>query len=109
VHALGEQFRASQAGRASKPRGKLSDGRTLNQVIAELALRPELRDETARELWPHLYAELDRLTLSPKETRDPKGPRRKAYAYDYGDGRKTITFGQFANVVSQSRGTQKSG
>jgi len=74
-----------------------------------LALRPELRDETARELWPHLYAELDRMTLNPEETPDPKDPRRDAYAYDYSDSRKTITFGQFANVVSQSRGTQKSG
>jgi hypothetical protein len=109
VHALGLKFRWSQARRASRPRGKLADGRTLNQVIAELALRPEHRDATALELWPHLYAELDRLTLSPEETRDPKDPRRNAYAYDYRDSRKTITFGQFANVVSKSRILQKSG
>jgi hypothetical protein len=104
VHALGLEFRRSQSRRASRPRGKLADGRTLNQVIAELALSPEHRDETALELWPHLYAELDRLTLNPEERRDPN-----AYTYDYRDRRKTITFGQFANVVSKSRRTQKSG
>jgi hypothetical protein len=108
-HALGLRFRRSQARRASKPRGKLADGRTLDQIIAELASRPERRDETALELWPHFHAELDRLDLDPKEIRDPKDPQRMAYAYGYRDGRKTITFGQFANVVSKSRRTQKSG
>src|SRR4029077_20719454 len=79
VHALGLEFRASQASRARKPRGKLFDGRTLGEIIVELALRTELRDETALGLWPKFYGELDRLTLNPEETRDPKDPRRKAY------------------------------
>jgi len=50
IHELGLKFRRSQARRAAEPRGKLSDGRTLGQVIAELASRPERRNETAREL-----------------------------------------------------------
>jgi hypothetical protein len=103
VHALGLGFRASQVRKARRPRGKLADGRTLDQVIAELTLRPEHRDATALELWPQLFGELDRLTLNPEETGDSRDPQRNAYAYDYHDARKTITFGQFANVVSKSR------
>jgi hypothetical protein len=109
IHALGLEFRRSQARRATKPRGKLSDGRTLGQIIAELASRPERHDESARELWPHLYDELDRLTLNPQETHDPKDPRRDAYIYDFGERRKRITFRQFANSISSFRTSQKSG
>lgn len=83
---------------AKVPRGKLTDtGDNLGDVIARLASR---KDETAPELWPQLYAELDALGLDPKETEDRDDQRKSLY--DYGDDRH-ITFGQFANRISKIR------
>ncbi len=69
---IGENTSCSQSERAKRPRGKITDdGKTLGQVIRELALKPEYRRDTARDLWPHL-----RVLLG--EDRDPKRFRVRA-------------------------------
>jgi len=79
-------------------KNKLTEsGDTLDAIIARLADR---EDETAAELWPALYGELDALQLKPKEREDKNYPR-KSY-FDYGVD-KHITFGQFANRISAIR------
>jgi len=96
----------AQSKRARKPRGKVGDeGQTLNQVIGALALNhPEL---TAKELWPHCFAQLDELGLCPKEIPYGSGLRKSAYLYDTSRRTRRITFGQFSNVVSKTRRTEE--
>jgi hypothetical protein len=97
------EYRNAQSKRARRPRGRLTDdGPTMPKVVRRLALKPERRDDTARELWPHLVAELDDLGLAPQST-DSIEFRNSFCTYDFKDGRKQITFGQFANLVSGAR------
>ena len=94
----------AQRRRARRPRGKVTDdGETLNQVIEALVSKPEYRFLSTPELWPHFSSELDRLGLDPTETVHPSNQRKSAYAYDFNDKRKRITYGRFANLVSKYR------
>jgi hypothetical protein len=72
------------------------------EVVHRLTLKPERRNDTARDLWPHLNAELDDLRLDPRLTDNPE-LRKSFYTYYFKDGQKKITFGQFANLVSGAR------
>lgn len=86
----GRQHSTQQSKRAKKPRSKLTD------IIKQLTHQhPE---ETAKELWPHLNSAMDNEGLNPKAIEHFD---KWKYEYDFGDGRKTITFGQFANIVSE--------
>ena len=99
----------SQKVRARKPRGRVTaEGKTIGNLIEGLSNADEYAAESAKELWPHFFAVLDRWGLGPKECEDSMDPRKHAYFYDFHDGRKQITFGQFANVVSRARRKKKS-
>ena len=103
VYEAGLKYRRAQSEWARRPRGRLTDGgKTMSEVVCRLALRPERRDDTAKEIWPHLYAELDDLGLAPQLKDNPE-LRKSFYTYDFKDGRKKITFGQFANLVPGGR------
>jgi hypothetical protein len=103
--AIGERVRDAQSTRAKKLRGKLNDqGETIGLVIAELAVQPQHRHETAKELWPRLLPLLHEKDLNPKEVVDPKCPQELAYKYDFNEGRKRISFRRFQDVVSKARG-----
>jgi hypothetical protein len=106
---VGLRHKETQSNRAKRPRGRITeDGKTINQIIADLVLRAEHRDETAKELWPHFSAELERYELNPTERPHPTDHKKCAYAYTV-DGRpKRISYGQFANVVSRIRKSKKS-
>lgn len=99
----GEDYSLHQAGIARKPRGKIDNHKTLSEFIGELALSIEHKAESAKELWPHLYSELDTLGLNPKEFKHPNDLKKNCYCYDFNSGRKRITFGQFAKVISTNR------
>jgi len=102
--AKGLSLRGAQSKRAKKPRGKIPDDeRTLDQIIRELALKPDFLEDSTQELWRHFYAELDELGLKPKELKHPAKPAKCAYSYGPDDHRRQITYGRFANLVSEFR------
>jgi hypothetical protein len=106
--AKGLNLRGAQSKRAKRPRGKIPDDeRTLDQIIQEIAVNPDLLEEDALKLWRHFYAELDELALNPKEVKHPTTLAKCAYEYGPEHHRKKITYGRFANVVSEFR-NQKS-
>jgi hypothetical protein len=99
----GLNAKKAQQTRARKPRVKLYDGTTINEIIADLALSPEHRDQTAEELWPHFYARLEALGHSPEEILHPSEPRKCAYRYGFAEKQRKISRGRFANVVATAR------
>jgi hypothetical protein len=104
IVAMGLRTKDAQSKRAKNPRGKVtSGGATIGQLIESLALQPQHRSDTARELWDHFYCLLEMQELYPKEVADPASPTKHAYEYDFGEGRKKVTFRRFANVVSRAR------
>jgi hypothetical protein len=106
---MGKSYSQNQALKARQPRGKVSDnGETIGEIIRELAISATHEDELTKELWPHFHSELDRLNLNPRESNHPTDPNRKEIKYDFKDGRKSITYGQFANSVSRHRKIEKS-
>ncbi len=106
--AIGQATRNAQSERARKPRGKITeDGETINQVILELALNPQYRRDTARELWPRLWQLLNEKELDPKENENSENPKKWTYEYDFKNGRKKITFGRFQRVVSKAHAEKK--
>ena len=93
----------AQRRRAQKPRGRIgNEGETLDEIIRELALKPACLDLTAMELWPHLFAELDRHTSVAAHESHPD-IRKWHYEYDFNGHTKTITFGRFATIVAEAR------
>jgi hypothetical protein len=52
----GLNAKKAQQARARTPRVKLDNGKTIDEIIADLALSREHREETAEELWPHFFA-----------------------------------------------------
>jgi len=111
--ASGLAHSEAQRKRARAPRGILADGEpTLDQLIGNLATKPEYADLKPSELWPHLIAELDELGLAPTDA--PESGKARDIAIEYNGRpkptapdaelrRKTIGYGRFCNVVSKSR------
>lgn len=93
----------AQRRRARRPRGKVTvDGRTLNQIVEMLVSKSEHRTLTAPELWPHFFAELDKLDLDPKEIK-AANQKKSEYSYEFNGKKRSITYGRFANLVSKYR------
>jgi len=106
----GKSYGKHQSKIGSNPRGKVTeDGKTLNELICNLATSSEHSEETATELWPHLFSELESLGLNPEEKEVAHESKDLYYWYTFKDKRKRITFGQFSNVVSKSRSKINSG
>lgn len=107
---MGEDYSRQQSDKASKPRGKVSDdGETIGQIIGKMALSGD-QEESASDLWPSFYSKLEELGLSPHESNHLTDPKKCAYEYGTPNGeRRSITFGQFANVASEYRTGKKSG
>jgi hypothetical protein len=102
--AMGLRTKDAQSKRAKNPRGKINKGEvTIGQLIERLALQPQYRSDTAKDLWPRFFAVLSEHELYPKEIEDPSSLSKYAYEYDFGDGQKKITFRRFANIVSRAR------
>ena len=105
----GDDYGDHQANIASNPRGKIGDGgETNNQIIGQLALASEYEELSAKELWTHYFSVLnDDLQRNPKESKAADDWRNIVIEYDFKDGRKKITGGQFAKVVSDYRTGKK--
>lgn len=101
----GMRYGGHQATIAGKPRGKVGGGKggdedkTNDQIIGELALMCEHRNLTSKDLWNHYFSALYQRGLDPDET-EAADWKKSFIEYDYKDGRKQITGGRFANVVS---------
>lgn len=104
VFAIGVRAKAKRQLVLRKSRGKITDdGRTLAQIIKTLALNPDHRDLRAKELWGHLFAELDRLKLAPEEVPHPTSLEKCFYKYGPYKSRKQLTYKRFSNAVSNHR------
>lgn len=104
----GDDYGDHQANIASNPRGKIGDGgETNNQIIGQLALASEYEELSAKELFTHYISEIKELGLNPKESEAADDWRKIVIEYDFKDGRKSITGGQFAKVVSAYRTGKK--
>jgi hypothetical protein len=98
---------------ASNPRGIINtdDGETttISEIITKLATKQEFIDWYASELWDRFLSELVGLCLDPEENTGSSDKSKRSISYDFNDERKSITFGQFSNVVSEARSNKKSG
>ena len=104
----GKKFRARQSRIAQHPRGKVGDdGKTVNQLIGELAQSAEHKGKGAIELWPLFFSKLDEEGLEPKEIPHGTDNKKFRYEYDFKDDRRSITFGRFENVLTQWRRKRK--
>lgn len=107
--ALGQLTRVAQSKRAAKPRGRVGDkNMTVGEIVKALCLKPERQEETAGQLWNHFVAELDINGLEPK-VMTAERVQKSSCEYDFKDRRKSISYGQFANLVSKARASKKSG
>lgn len=98
----GVKFSKTQTARAKNKRSpKTESGESVHQVIERLSRTQPT--EHAKELWPSFFGELDRLGMSPSldETSTVMAKWRITYMTD--ESQKPITFGRFANLVSQIR------
>lgn len=96
---LGLKYRDSQSEKAKKTR-RIDGHFSMKEQTARLAkLHP---DETAKQLFNHLYAALEEAGMSPYEPDD--SPLR--YEYFCGEQSRTIKFKTFEGYVSQARTRQ---
>ncbi len=96
---ISANFSNQQKEKAKKKRGIISDrGETIGDIFDKLATNSEYTSLSARELWPHLFSELENRDLDPQE-------RDKSYLYTTPNGaEKHISFRRFENMVSKARG-----
>ena len=107
---IGFKTSKAQSKRAKKPRGKVSDdGKTVSQIIGWLATAEDHEEETAKDLWNLFLGQLGELLLNPNEIPHPSGDFRKLKCeYEIkNEIKKSLTFGEFANVVSAFRTGKK--
>lgn len=96
----GEKHRAEQSHKATLPRGKGADGRTLGDLIKQLAKqRP---NEKPSELWPHFGSALS--DWADNCTERTIGSKT-FYRYSVKDHEKTISFKQFSERLRLFKNT----
>ncbi len=97
----GRKYSTHQSNIAKRPRGKVGDnGENIEDIIENLTGNEEA---TAQDLWGHFHSALDDHQLNPEETPHKTDSAKSTITYDFKDGRKSITFGRFATVLSQLR------
>jgi hypothetical protein len=107
--AKGKNYGRHQSRIAKQPRGKVGDDEeTISQIISRLGDEEGLERETAQELWGPFFNSLGERRLDPKRIDHPTDPKKNKIEYNVKDSRKSITYGQFENVLSQYR-KKKSG
>lgn len=98
---------------ASNPRGIIitDDGETttISKIISKLATKKEFADWHAKELWDKFLSELVGLCLNPEENTNSSDTKKWSISYDFNNERKSITFGQFSNVITEAKRNKKSG
>jgi hypothetical protein len=95
----------AQRDRATRPRVRLTDdGQTLKTIIFDILT--ESQDpwrQKAKQYWLSVFGRLRLLSLNPTLTTDPSNPFNERLEYDCAGGRRSLTPGQFANIVSEIR------
>lgn len=103
----GIEFIESQRARASKERILITiDKKSIATVIKEFSEKPDHKDATAKELWPHFFSELQSTGLEPLEI-NGSDLKKSAYEYDFKDKTRKMTFGRFCNIISKFRSEKK--
>ena len=100
-----ERVSLAQQDRASHPRVHLTpDGQTLEAVIFELLTRDDNPwEKKAKQYWGPLVDRLRQLGLNPTLQSDLAHPSKDKLVYDCNGNRRTLTLGQFHNIVSTVR------
>jgi hypothetical protein len=95
----------AQQDRATRPRVRLThDGQTLKTIISYiLAESQDPWRQKAKQYWLPVIERLRLLGLNPTLTTDPSNPFNERLEYDCAGGRRSLTPGQFANIVSEIR------
>ena len=95
----------AQRDRATRPRVRLTDdGQTLKTIISDiLAESQDPWRQKAKQYWLPVIDRLRLLGLNPTLTTDPSNPFNEKLEYDCVGGRRSLTPGQFANIVSEIR------
>ncbi|MBB4258790.1 MULTISPECIES: hypothetical protein [unclassified Bradyrhizobium] len=89
----------AQRKRAARRRTRVGDQAVpLRQIIERLVFKPELRELSAREIWPHFFSELRDQGCDPSESVD-----RSSLSYEFGTGRRKMTFKTFRNAIAEIR------
>ena len=97
-------YRKVQSEKARKPRGKIGNNETtIRQFIQKLALSNEHKEDSHKELWQHFYWKLEEERLDPEEKPHASDLDKSCYLYNFNDKRKSISFGNFVNVITKSR------
>lgn len=95
----------AQRDRAMHPRVRLTgDGQTLQTLIFDILT--ETQDpwqRKAKQYWLPVIDHLRLLGLNPTLRADPSYPLNEKLDYDCVGGRRSLTLGQFANIVSEVR------
>ncbi|WP_368507588.1 hypothetical protein [Bradyrhizobium lupini] len=95
---LGRMLQA-QRKRAARPRVKVGDyAEPIRQIIERLVSKPTLRGLNAKAIWPHFFSELQDLGCAPSEAAD-----ELSVSYEFGTGRRKMTFRTFRNAVAMIR------
>ncbi len=103
VLRIGETAKRSQSARARKSRVKIGDnGETVRQVIEKLVAQHPI--ELAKDLWTHLWGELDKAGCRPFELQG----QALDYTYYFGSKCRKISLRRFQNIVSEIRRKKKS-
>jgi hypothetical protein len=100
-----ERESLAQRDRATRPRVRLTDdGQTLKTIISYiLAESQDPWRQKAKQYWLPVIDRLRLLGLNPTLTTDPSNPFNERLEYDCAGGRRSLTPGQFANIVSEIR------
>lgn len=104
--AKGKRAAEAQSTRAKKKRGRLDYS---DETIADVVKRVEKKHIalSAKQMWTHFWSELESLGLNPEEVIDPSDHNKVAIRYDFRAGRRSISFGWFAALVSRFRSKKK--
>lgn len=101
-----QKISEAQSKRGALPRRVLRDGdETIKGVIRRLADRNS--DSPAKDIWPSLFSELERLLSDPEKEEESTDLRKQAYTYETAKGRAKITFGRFADLLAKYRSYKK--
>jgi hypothetical protein len=100
-----ERESLAQRDRATRPRVRLTDdGQTLKTIIFNILTESQYPwQQKAKQYWLPVIDRLRQLGRNPKLTPDPSNPANEKLEYDCVGGRRSLTPGQFANIVSEVR------
>lgn len=93
-----------QSAKAQKQRSAKADsGESIPDLIKRLATDSRYAEETAMQLWDRFIGELDSAGLCPETNETDQNQRKWTVSYIGKSSTKSMTFGRFSTLVSNSR------